>query len=81
MLFPKRFSPSPLRLVGHAASSGVCDAYYLQLQNIADMNSKSHSKNRFLALMCAFGLLLQKVRSWRRRADEITVKRNIEKPC
>jgi len=31
------------------------------LQNIADMNTKSHSKNRFLALMCAFGLLPQKV--------------------
>ena len=30
------------------------------LQNISDMNTKSHSKNRFLALMCVFGFVTSK---------------------
>ena len=30
------------------------------LQNVSDMNTKSHSKNRFLALMCVFGFVTSK---------------------
>ena len=30
------------------------------LQNVADMNTKTHSKNRFLALMCVFGFVTSK---------------------
>ena len=30
------------------------------LQNVADMNTKSHSKNRFLALMCVLGFVTSK---------------------
>ena len=30
------------------------------LQNISDMNTKGHSKNRFLALMCVFGFVTSK---------------------
>ena len=45
----------------HKMSSHELDIRQIPtLQNVSDMNTKSHSKNRFLALMCVFGFVTSK---------------------